>query len=184
MSVKDGLPSTDFSRMNREWVKAVAGGGSGGVGLPAVTEADNGKILGVVNGEWGAMDAGGGGGNSDFTEKTISLVATNTDEQHYTYFTYGIYGGVNGLTGEVNALVKSDNKWCMADTVYMDDAQVTAGTHTINLLMTSDGELQFYANSGKVLSISGDVEFVQDPYDGNYYLVTGTCTINVDLNPD
>lgn len=72
MSVKDGLPSTDFSRMNREWVKAVAGGGSVGVGLPAVTEADNGKILGVVNGEWGAMDAGGGG-SSDFSTAEVTV---------------------------------------------------------------------------------------------------------------
>lgn len=28
MAVKDGLPSTDFSRMNREYIKAVAEGGS------------------------------------------------------------------------------------------------------------------------------------------------------------
>lgn len=49
MAVKDGLPATDFSRQNREWVKAVAGGGSGGGGLPDVTSADIGKILGVVN---------------------------------------------------------------------------------------------------------------------------------------
>ena len=37
MAVKDGLPSTDFSRMNREYIKAVAEGGSGG-GVPAVTD--------------------------------------------------------------------------------------------------------------------------------------------------
>ena len=32
MAVKDGLPATDFSRMNREYIKAVAEGGSGGGG--------------------------------------------------------------------------------------------------------------------------------------------------------
>ena len=127
---------------------------------------------------------GGGGGSSDFTEKTISLVATNTDEQHYTYFTYGIHEGVIGLTGEVTALVESNDKWCLADTVYMSDAQVTAGTHTINLLMTSDGELQFFPASGKVLSVSGDIELVQEPGEDDYYIVTGNCTINVDLNPN
>ena len=37
MAVKDGLPATDFSRMNREWVKAVAEGGSGGSDLLVVT---------------------------------------------------------------------------------------------------------------------------------------------------
>ena len=182
MAVKDGLPATDFSRMNREWVKAVADGGSAGSGLPPVTEADNGKILGVVNGAWGAMDAGGG--NSDFTEKAITLEVTNTDEAHYTYFTYGIYEGVIGLTGEVTALVESNGKWCLADTVYMNEAQVTVGTYTINLLMTSDGELQFSPTSGKVLSVSGDIELVQEPDEDDYYIVTGSCTINVDMNPD
>ena len=80
MAVKDGLPSTDFSRMNREYIKAVAGEG-GGTGLPAVTEADNGKILGVVNGAWGAMDAGGGGGGGflDLLTATIALTYTFPD---------------------------------------------------------------------------------------------------------
>ena len=32
MAVKDGLPATDFSRMNRKYIKAVAEGGSGGGG--------------------------------------------------------------------------------------------------------------------------------------------------------
>ena len=51
MAVKDGLPSTDFSRMNREYIKAVAESGSEGGGLPEITEADEGKVLGVENSE-------------------------------------------------------------------------------------------------------------------------------------
>ena len=50
MAVKDGLPATDFSRMNREWVKAVAGGGGGGGNVPAPDpEEDYGKIIIVGN---------------------------------------------------------------------------------------------------------------------------------------
>lgn len=60
MAVKDGLPSTDFSRQNREYIKAVAEGGSGGGGLPEITEADEGKFLGVVSGEAAWATAGGG----------------------------------------------------------------------------------------------------------------------------
>lgn len=42
MAVKDGLPSTDFSRMNREYIKAVAdeaagGGGGGGADIVMTT---------------------------------------------------------------------------------------------------------------------------------------------------
>ena len=35
----------------------VADASEGGAGLPDVTSADNGKVLGVVNGEWGKADA-------------------------------------------------------------------------------------------------------------------------------
>lgn len=70
MAVKDGLPATDFSRMNREYIKAVADGGSGGGGLPEITEADEGKFLGVVSGEAAWATAGGGGG---------VLIITNTE---------------------------------------------------------------------------------------------------------
>ena len=41
--------------------KQSSGGGSGsGSGLPDVTSSDNGKVLTVVNGDWGVADAGGG----------------------------------------------------------------------------------------------------------------------------
>lgn len=35
--------------------------------LPAVTEADNGKFLGVVNGAWGVVDAPSGGTSATYT---------------------------------------------------------------------------------------------------------------------
>lgn len=59
MAVKDGLPSTDFSRMNREYIKAVAEGSAGSV-LPEIAAADEGKFLGVVSGEAAWATAGGG----------------------------------------------------------------------------------------------------------------------------
>lgn len=68
MAVKDGLPSTDFSRMNREYIKEVAEGSAGSV-LPEIAAADEGKFLGVVSGEAAWAEAGGGGGgtfDSDF----------------------------------------------------------------------------------------------------------------------
>lgn len=50
MAVKDGLPATDFSRMNREYIKAVAeeaagGGGGGGGGIPAPENPSDGDVL-------------------------------------------------------------------------------------------------------------------------------------------
>lgn len=64
MAVKDGLPATDFSRQNREWVKAVAGGGSGG-GIPAPANPSDGDVLtySSADDEWVAAAPGGGGGS-------------------------------------------------------------------------------------------------------------------------
>lgn len=75
MAVKDGLPSTDFSRQNREYIKAVAEGGSGDGGLPEITEADEGKVLGVENGEAAWVEGGGGG--ADIVMTTVSPVDGN-----------------------------------------------------------------------------------------------------------
>lgn len=89
MAVKDGLPATDFSRMNREWVKAVAEGGSGGGGLPEITEADEGKVLTVESGEAAWATAGGGGGGGVFLITNTEGTLNKTGQQIADAFTGG-----------------------------------------------------------------------------------------------
>lgn len=70
MAIPDGKPATDFSAMNREWVRAVAkeaaegGGGGGGSGIPAPENPSDGDVLtySSADDEWVAAAPGGGGG--------------------------------------------------------------------------------------------------------------------------
>lgn len=83
MAVKDGLPSTDFSRQNREYIKElIEESGGGGGGLPEITEADEGKFLGVVSGEaaWATAGGGGGGSNIMVVNMTASELAFTLDK--------------------------------------------------------------------------------------------------------
>lgn len=172
MAVKDGLPSTDFSRMNREWVKAVADGGSGGVGLPAVTAVDNGKILGVVNGEWGAMDAPGGGGSSlpdevfhhygsvkinvsgvpEGQPKTLSTEITTI----MVYSTEGEYGynvvddPFQVLTGETNCYIFSVDK---------ENAVIAIDSSNWTITIVSGNATYNEEDGDAWISITGDCEF-------------------------
>lgn len=91
MAVKDGLPSTDFSRMNREYIKEVAEGSAGSV-LPDIAAADEGKFLGVVSGE--AAWAEGGGGVENFVvtytfDEDDEVVADKTYAQIFAAYTAG-----------------------------------------------------------------------------------------------
>lgn len=61
-------------------IKALGGGGGGGSDLPAVTSADNGDVLTVVNGSWDKAAPSGGGGvlalNGTIDGNTITLDKT------------------------------------------------------------------------------------------------------------
>lgn len=72
MAVKDGLPATDLSRMNREYVKNLADGETVPDGLPATD-------LSRMNREWiKAVVAEGGGGGGDITVEALSVTENNT----------------------------------------------------------------------------------------------------------
>lgn len=67
--------SDDYQGEKWELAKSSSGGGSGGSDLPAVTSIDNGKVLGVVNGEW-AVDSKG----YSVSESIQTIIAQQTLE--------------------------------------------------------------------------------------------------------
>ena len=98
MAVKDGLPATDFSKMNRDYIRNMAEGETVKDGLPATdfSRMNREYIKAVVE------DAGGGGGgSSDFSTAKVTLVIDAGQnlvivECAYIYdnaiFTAGSYG--------------------------------------------------------------------------------------------
>lgn len=73
MAVKDGLPATDFSRKDREWVKNVVDGTTVPDGLPATD-------LSRMNREWvkAVVDEAGGGGGGDITVESLTVTENDT----------------------------------------------------------------------------------------------------------
>lgn len=74
MAVNDGLPATDLSRMNREYVKNLAEGESVPDGLPATD-------LSRMNRDWikaVVEEAGGGGGGGDITVEAATFTENGT----------------------------------------------------------------------------------------------------------
>lgn len=81
-------------------------------GLPEVTEADNGMVLGVDNGEWAPVAGGGGGGGGSVLVVPFSTLGIpKVDETETTEVTLGdlpytscyLYAGDFGDLGTVNA---------------------------------------------------------------------------------
>ena len=85
MAIPDGKPATDFSAMNREWVRAVAKEEAAGeVGIPAPENPSNGDVLTFdsTSSAWVAEAPSGGssfitiGDSADTLDKTWSEIRT------------------------------------------------------------------------------------------------------------
>lgn len=97
MAVKEGLPATDFSRMNREYIRNVAEGETVKDGLPATdfSRMNREYIKAVVE------EAGGGGGGVTFETVEVTHVLPEGKTLHdFKYYAYidGISGGVECIS--------------------------------------------------------------------------------------
>ena len=123
-------------------IKAFGNGGGGGSSLPSVTSADNGKVLGVVNGAWAAQ--------GDIT------VSASTYDSYLVELT-----GETPTLAELQALYKSGRKLILDFGLNMKialDASAEAGTYTV--FMGESVRLTFpdmeYDGTSKVIAMFYD----------------------------
>ena len=120
------VPSAPYTRLER-FLKAIIDRISSFVGLPEVTSSDNGKILGVVNGEWDKTDAPTGLGDPSNLNTGFVPIVSN-DEWTYTH----VYNVL------VLSTTMSDNI-VSAITNFISSA-VSSGTHTVYSVTITDGD--------------------------------------------
>lgn len=94
-------------------------GGGGGAGLPSVTEADDGKVLGVVGGEWDKMDKGW---------NVTNIYNTFVEEQTVAVTSDGSHSGGAILNPSANELVEGQTYTVVLDGVeYVVECQNMEG---------------------------------------------------------
>ena len=96
-------------------------GGGGGSDLPAVSAADNGDVLTVVNGAWDKAAPGGGGGGS-------SVLVVNTSEGTCDKTAAEMYSAVlNGIV-----YIKEDNVYYLVNSAENEDDAYNFGVINAN----------------------------------------------------
>lgn len=120
-----------------------SGGGGGGSDLPDVTEADDGKILGVVNGAWNKMDAPSGAIDYSTTEQNTGrkwidgkdiYQKTFIDETTFSGSSTHTHNIPNSLIDGIHEVISVESKALIGSEYYFGSQLIiTPGTSSSNL---------------------------------------------------
>lgn len=118
---------------NEDLAKAWTDGDPLGNGLPEVTSSDNGKVLTVINGSWGAGEASGGG--------ILKVTLTVTEEEGNTILT------LDHTWAEIRDALNLGYYVCIVEHFIEEGVDVIAHTPIINAFITADQRYGVYDNN-------------------------------------
>lgn len=170
--MKDGKPSTSFSRQDREWVKSMRGGDTP---TGTITITENGEYD-VTN--YATADVQVESGSSDFGTATITLNLTPPEGVTLTLYDLGdvkvpfcgVFYAPNG------GILSSENNTITVPLGKDEDRTLKFG---FGYFVGNDDESLLYTPDGTV-TLSGAIEEITAG-DSPYYLVTGDCSITCNV---
>lgn len=177
MAVKEGLPATDFSKMNRDYIRNVAEGETVKDGLPATdfSRMNREYIKAVVE------ESGGGGIASEVFPFAahVSYVQTGMAAGTAAEFTDSFAVGQGAVIA-----VKDDGEyveltdWILVNGVY--DIVILATKVQVETESDVDGWYLEYTTANWSVTVSGDAEVLTDE-ETSAVFVKGDCTINAEF---
>ena len=186
MAVKDGLPATDFSKMNRDYIRNVAEGETVKDGLPATdfSRMNREYIKAVVE------ESGGGGGSITVEELNVTENNTYTapEGKAYSPVIVNVSGGVGGdlslaevtlignfvATNTVTLLCASIEE----DSISVPSVSIDGGTTTVIKCILYKGQAVISCDGGEITASSGNVTV--DPDNTEEAIITGDCSLTID----
>lgn len=151
-----------------------SGGSSGGSDFPTVTEDDNGKVLGVVDGVWDKMDVPG--------EKPWKLIADETPDVDTVFFTWKVDAEGNSFDF-TDILIVSDSASVLSTWTRFFAVETTSNTTPPYASMykgvTSGKQMYIYVQKigSKALMLCGGqdqsmLSTINTPSDDHYTVLT------------
>lgn len=183
MAVKEGLPATDFSKMNRDYIRNVAEGETVKDGLPATdfSRMNREYIKAVVE------ESGGGGGSITVEELNVTENNTYTAPEGKAYSPVIVNVSGGGSSDFTTFDVEIVNNYSADILVQMPIAIEREGIYfsmpSIQVAENTTVTVQVIAYKGTCLAVISGVNFTVSPntieVSGETVIITDDCTITL-----
>lgn len=164
-TVKDGLPATDFSRMNREYIKAVveeAGGGGGSITVEELNVTENDTYTAPEGKAYSPVIVNvSGGGGGEATIENIELTHILPEGKSLQGFYYDV-----SLTDDFGSTMNCGGTNYLA-------YPFVSGNSTYIQMMEAETTAGDYMRASNI-AVTGDIEA-----DGEFLTISGEGTVTI-----